>query len=418
MTKAQEFIARHSMDYRDIVLDEQVGTYIDEMEKGLSGNNSSLLMIPTYMSLADSVRLGENVICIDAGGTNFRIGVAHFDENGKYVLEEMKKLLMPGVERQLTAKEFFRAFADIIEPYLCYAKKVAISFAYRTISTPDVDNEIIVITKEVKVTGVEGKLLGKEIKAELAGMGHDDVDIIVINDAVASALAGKAEKMKEGYGAFTGTILGTGCNSCYIEDNGNITKVDVPAGKMAVNLEAGSYGRFPRTDIDMAYDATTIHPGLGIAEKMASGAYLGGLCGFALYRAAEEGVFETKAIEEAVKMRSEDVSEYLEQGSGIVAEYMINSDDEENARLILRNIVLRAARVVAVQMAAIAEKSFRTNNRICMSVEGSVYEKMDGLRGELHRALLEYLGGRGIEADLITIDMAVMKGCAIAGLSR
>ncbi len=42
--------------------------------------------------------------------------------------------------------------------------------------------------------------------------------MIVINDSVASALSGMAEKNGAGYGAYTGTILGTGSNSCYVED--------------------------------------------------------------------------------------------------------------------------------------------------------------------------------------------------------
>jgi hexokinase len=187
---------------------------------------------------------------------------------------------------------------------------------------------------------------------------------------------------------------------------------------MVVNTEAGSYDKMPRTDIDLAFDAATLRPNIGVAEKMTSGAYLGALCEFTLKAAAEESVFRTKAVEEIERLQSADVSEFLQYGSGVIAEYMIGGEDEANARALLENIVLRAARMAALQMAAIAEKAHKANKRICMSVEGTTYEKMFGLKEELRRGLLAYLSARGYEVELVTVGQAVLKGCAIAGLAR
>jgi hexokinase len=150
---------------------------------------------------------------------------------------------------------------------------------------------------------------------------------------------------------------------------------------------------------------------------MSSGGYLGGLCAFILCRAAEEGVFGPRAGRVAADLRTEDVNEFLTTGGGPLAEYLPEREDAENARHILRDIILRAARLVAVQMAAIAQRTVRSNDRVCMSIEGSVYEKMAGLREELHGILPAYLREQGIQAELVTVERAVMKGCAIAGLS-
>ena len=43
---------------------------------------------------------------------------------------------------------------------------------------------------------------------------------------------------------------------------------------------------------------------------------------------------------------------------------------------------------------------------------------MFGLKHEALKNLLPFLLSRGIEADVISVDLAVLKGCAIAGLSR
>lgn len=418
MLSAQKFIDLHGMDYKSIAIEDEVDTYIAEMEAGLLLQGSSLLMAPSYVEAKSDVAKNEPVICIDAGGTNFRIGVAGFNSDGKYFMDRVERFFMPGVERSLQAREFFRVLAQIIEPYLAYSQKIVMSFAYRAKSTESADMEIMVMTKEVKVLGAEGMLLGREIKKELAAMGHGGVEIIVINDTVACALSGKAEFLNEDYGAFTGTILGTGSNSCYIEKNANIDVVGRKEGCMAVNLEAGNYNKFPRTDIDRAFDESTMFPGVGLAEKMSSGGYMGAICDFILKYAERENVFEATRFCEIEKLSSESVNEFLENGSGILLAFGAAAEDGEKARYILENMVLRAARLVAVQMAAIAIKSPKANERVLMAVEGSLYENMYGLKQELKKTLVSYLKSKGISAALETIDHAVLKGCAIAGLGR
>ncbi len=419
MSKAGDFIKKYGMDYRSFDLKELVPIYIEEMERGLDGSGS-IPMLPSYLQLKSSIDKNRKIACVDAGGTNLRLCIAWFDDNGDFVMGEIKRMLMPGVERELDAQEYFDTLAELIAPYCEETKEVVISFAYRAKTTPDIDNEILVMTKEVKVTGVEGKHLAKEVKASLQKKGVSGVDMIVINDTVASALSGMADHSKDGYGAFTGTILGTGSNSCYPEKVSNIGKISGFNADciMLINTEAGSYDKMPRTQLDLDYDASTVFPGIGCAEKMTSGAYLGALSEFVLKRAAEENVFHTRGVMDIARLTSADVSEYLGDGSGIIEEYMIDEEDEQNARELLQNIVLRAGRMAALQMAAMAVKSAKQNTRLCMSVEGTTYEKMPGLKQELHSTLHEYLAHAGLSADIVTVENAVLKGCAIAGLSQ
>ena len=293
MLTANEFIRKHKMEYTSIDVKNEMDTYIDEMKKGLCGEKSSLLMIPSYITLKSEVKREKPVICVDAGGTNLRVAVAKFSEDGSFCTEEFQRYLMPGVEKELEAEEFFDILADYILPFTKITKNIVISFAYRAKILPDIDCEIVEITKEVKVKNAGGKLLGREICAALAKKGADGCNIVVVNDSVATALAGKAEKLNDGYGSFTGTILGTGSNSCYIEYMRNIAKLEGgEEGLMVINTEAGSYNKVPRSDIDIAYDESTQNPGIGVFEKMTSGGYLGPLCDFTLRTAAREGVFE------------------------------------------------------------------------------------------------------------------------------
>ncbi len=418
MTKAQKFIDAHNLNFNTIDLESQLPVYLQEMRSGLLGEPSSLLMLPTYLHLKEQVSLNEPIICVDAGGTNLRIAKAIFDDNGKFNILKIERYLMPGVEKELESQEFFDIMASYIKPFCTDTKRIVLSFAYRAKTTSNIDCEIIEITKEVKVKNAGGKLLGKEIISSLNSIGIADAEIIVINDSVATALSGKAEHLTEGFSTFTGTILGTGSNSCYIEDNANIKKVSgLGQGTMVINTEAGSYNKMPRSDIDMAFDAMLQNPGIGISEKMSSGAYLGALCAQVIECAYLEQVFDCIDLGNLNELTSEDVSKFLAGEGGILANLELSTQDKDSMVEILTNIVKRTARVVALQMAAVAIKAYKTNPKVCMTIEGSTYEKMFGLKEELLSVLIPFLKRQGIEAKVVELDLAVLKGCAIAGLS-
>ena len=417
MQSAKEFIEKHGMSYTGIDIGAEMGAYLDEMKRGLCGGGGSLLMIPSYIVLNGKVKREKPVVCVDAGGTNLRSSVAKFLEDGTFYTDEIDRYVLPGVEKELEAQEFFDILAELILPYTEITRDIVVSFAYRAKILPNIDCEIVEITKEVKVKGAAGKRLGKEICASLRKMGAGNCRVTVINDSVATSLAGMAEKLEEGYGSFTGTILGTGSNSCYMEDIRNIVKLcDAGEGAMVINTEAGSYDKIPRGDIDIAFDQSLQNPGVGVFEKMTSGGYLGALCAFTLRTAAEEGLFRKAVIPESLS--TADVNHFLTDGSGALGGCFPDERDAEAAREILLNIVLRAGRLLALQMAAVAVKARKENNRICMTVEGTTYEKMYGLKKEALTTLLPYLSSMGIDADVISVDLAVLKGCAIAGLSR
>lgn len=420
MISVEKFINDHKIGYETIDLEKEMPTYLEEMQRGLDGKESSLLMIPSYISLKPQIELLKKVVCVDAGGTNFRIAEAYFDADGRFVMDGFERHIMPGVSEEVTADEFFNALAELIAPYARKTKNLAISFAYRAKILEDIDCEIFELTKELKVSGIEGRHLCKEIISALEKMGIPGVRAIALNDTVATALAGKAEKLNEGFGTFTGTILGTGNNSCYMEKISNIGKISGldKNGVMLINTEAGSYDKQPRADIDIAYSNSMTYPNIGVSEKMISGAYFGGLCLFVLKAAAREGVFEEPGVLGLEKLSTMAVSEFLMDGVGTIREYFSGGQDIEAVRALLENMVKRAARVCALQMAAMAMKSHKENNRACMVIEGTTYEKMPGMKEEIKKVLFEYLANQGLEAELITIDSSVIKGCAIAGLSQ
>lgn len=414
-----KFLEKHNINSKDYGIAENLPPYLEEMQRGLDGEGGSLLMLPTYIEKSNTFASGEEIICVDAGGTNLRICLAHFDEAKKLIISDMQRHTMPGAEKSLSAEEFFDTLSELILPYCKGSTRIGMSFAYRANTTIDHDAEIIEITKEVSVEGASGMRLAAETLNALCRKGADNMRMAVINDSVAVALSGQAEGAAKGYGIFTGTILGTGSNSCYFEKNENIKKIQglEPNREMLINTESGSYNLMTRSDLDIAFDKTTMHPEIGVFEKMSSGGYLGVLAEYIIHAASEEGVFESQSLKDLSDLRTPDISRFIKNGEGKLSELNLSESDTKSLEKLLTVLVKRAAHLVALQMSAAIAKNNDGKSNICATIEGSTYEKLSGLKPLLHSLLEDYWNGKGQQIHIITPEYAVLKGCAIAGLS-
>ena len=281
MSKAIDFLKAHKMTAGDINMKEVVSSFLSEMDKGLAGQESSLLMLPTYIEAEGEVKANEPVVAVDAGGTNFRAAKVYFDEHLKLITENIQKGKMPGVEEELSKEAFFETLASYLKDYKTVSDKIGFCFSYAAEIFPNKDGKLLEWSKEIKAPEVVGTMIGHEL---LAAMGTPQKQMVLMNDTVSTLLAGKAARAVKSYDTYIGFILGTGTNTAYIEANKNITKTDGlnMEGSQIINIESGAFSQMPRTDIDQAFDSTTKNPGRYAFEKMFAGGYLGGLCSTAL----------------------------------------------------------------------------------------------------------------------------------------
>ena len=85
------FLNKYNQHHSDISIDEIVKLMLIDMENGLKGKPSSLMMIPTYLSTTGQLPLNKPVVVIDAGGTNLRLAAVQFSGNGLDVLKKARK---------------------------------------------------------------------------------------------------------------------------------------------------------------------------------------------------------------------------------------------------------------------------------------------------------------------------------------
>lgn len=426
--KAVSFFKKHSMYYGDIEIEKNCGLFIREMEKGLSGESGSIPMIPSFIDIKRDIPADKPVIVIDAGGTSLRRAVVHFDSGRKAVIEDYRKYPMPGTHGEITGEQFFSDIASYILPVIDKSDTIAFCFSFTAETLPNKDAKIVMLGKEIKIKGIQGEIIGKRLVEALGKKKR----VIVLNDSVASLLGGCcADTEPDTFGGHIAIILGTGINTCYLEQCARIVKLNPPvkSGSMIISTESGNYDKFMRGDIDGAFDLKTANPGVFPFEKIVGGKYEGGLFLMILRYATREGLF-SKYFAEKISglsvLPSAEVDRFAASpfGDGILSGCCETSGDSDRNMLCLFIDLFyeRSAAFIFINLASII---LMTGNRTSpcrpalIVTEGSTYLGSELLREKLKFYIRTYLNGRiGAYCKFKSADNANMIGSAIAGLTN
>ena len=375
-----------------------------EMERGLAGEGGSLKMLPTYVPAAPPPASEEPVIALDAGGTNFRRALVEF-RGGAPRVTRMYATGMPGMDSEITLNDFLDFICEQIEPLLTKSQRLGFCFSYAFEATPEFDGRIIGLSKEVRISDIEGVMLGDALRARLRE-AVPDLRFAMLNDTAACLLGGVAEHGLRGSAA--GLIIGTGLNMAYTVRGAEIKKLPA-AGDMIVNMEAGGFNLLPFGEPDKLLDARTKNPGEHLFEKMVSGAYMGAVALEALRLAALRGLLSEETSREIFRLRSMDTRE-SDLLLGLDAPLNGNSDDSLVIKTLIASIYERAARLVCAMLRAVCE---RAGGRLFLTVDGSVFYKSRVFR----EALLRLIAESGLDIELQRAENGNLTGAALAALS-
>ena len=410
-------------------LDRQalISAFVSEMEKGLRGEESSLLMVPTYVGVSGRVRAGSRVAVLDAGGTNFRGAIVEIPPK----ITHRENRPMPGAKSEVDVEAFYEAFAAEVRRLkpLATAPKTGWCFSYPAEATRELDARLVRWTKNIKAPAIVGQYVGAELKKRLGGG-----EIAIVNDTVATLLAAKATEGEAVYSSYIGFILGTGTNCAYVEKVANITKLGDDSrtgGTMIINAESGNFNKIAQSAFDKALCQKSGNPGLARFEKMIAGAYLGTI-GLEIYKAAAKaGLFSEKA---SALIRGLGALESIDFDGFCAAvrtpgrdnpldTVFANADDAKMARRLGLPVFDRAATLTAIHLAAFAIKSgegFDPAEPVAINADGSTYYKTRAIpfAATVKRELDEMLVRRRNIHFCITpqVDDAPMVGAAIAAM--
>ena len=425
MNMREDFLKKHGLRATDFDMQQLVDVFISEMANGLEGKNSSLRMIPTYIEADNEFKTEVPVLAIDAGGTNIRAARVTFSKDGNLDISHMVHAPMPGLERQVSKAEFFQIVAGYIQDLAAESERIGFCFSYPTEIYQNKDGKLLQFCKEIKAPEVEGTLIGKNL---LEAMGMPDKKIVLLNDTVATLLFEKSPSINRSYDSYIGYILGTGTNTCYIESNRNLLKMNDldPDQSQIINVESGNFAKAPRTLLDISFDHTTADPGSYTFEKMISGGYFGGLCLTVLQTAANEGVFSEESagsIRSVHDLTVEQVNRFISQAadqSNPLFNAMKSKGDRSICREIIEGLIDRSAKLVAANLAAVLLKTNKgrsADHPVLITIEGTTFYKLLHLKPLFEKYLQAYLHGRMQRHYAFNqVENSSLVGAALAAL--
>lgn len=401
----------------EIDRDNLIRVFVKEMEAGLENAPSSLMMVNTHVKAEGDIEEGKKAVVIDAGGTNFRSALVSIPAT----IEEKENRPMPGSSGEVGEEEFYSAFANEVKRLLPHAtaEKIGWCFSYPAIATEDIDAKLVSWTKGIKAPKIVGEYVGAELLKRIGGGS-----IVVINDTVATLLAGKAVTAKGECSSYIGFILGTGTNCAYVEKE---------LGGVIINAESGAFDKIEQSDFDKSMDAKTAHPGKQIFEKMIAGAYLGPLTLEMWKEAARSGFFSQSAAMkilglgtlETIDVDNFSASIKLDNRSNPLDSIFSDAGDARIARRLAISVFDRAAVLTAIHLAAFAIKSGEGIDElspIAIIPDGSTWYKTQAIdfAGTVKRELdVMLVKKRNINYKFTAkIDDAPMIGAAIAALTK
>ncbi|MCA9396855.1 MAG: hypothetical protein KC649_06765, partial [Candidatus Omnitrophica bacterium] len=380
-------------------LQELTQNALDEMQKGLKGDGSSLKMIGSTVRKPTGKETGE-VLSYDFGGTNARALKVRLNGNGILNDEDIQlnEKNIPESLKTSTVGELYDFIAGQIEdlgldPEQAYY--LGFSFAFPV----DENGNLIRWVKEFDIPELVGKSVTQPLYEALARRGITNITLVgPVNDTVSTLAASS-------YGntaASLGVIAGTGHNIAAWVDG------------TAVNFESGAFDAFltssmnTETDIDRMIDANSENTGINRFEKMMSGKYFGEIVRLNLQQLASEGkifggvlpkglsdLWSLETVDASVIFAGDqtddlkNIREYLTD-KGVVS---VTLQDAELVRDLTVLLAERSARLLAAMISAgiylndpfVQEEHF-------VAIDGSLYEKFPSYRIYLERALIDIMG--------------------------
>ena len=395
--------------------------FVEEMEAGLRGDPSCLMMIPSYLTARGKIRPGEPVAMLDAGGTNLRVASVQFDEQGNAQVLKLARLKMPGTTGRITAKEMFARFAEAVEPMIGENGTIAFCFSYAVTALPSGEGRIIGnLSKEVQVDGADGMYIGEELIEALRARGvTQPLSVLVLNDTLAvlySALtAGATEAV--------GFILGTGTNTAYMEKASGIgNALPFEGDRMGINMESGDFAFDPMGPVDAALNRDSRNVDEHLHEKHVSGVYLGELMARACRDLASEGYFSGafgEAVARTERFDMRDVGTFLDSGTGLLADLCATEEDARSLREVILGIEERAGKLIAANLAGVLIRMRRggTEGAIPVAENGTTFQKALPLRETCMAELAKFKEQTG-EYRFVSMEDDTLVGTAAAAFLR
>ncbi|XP_009881763.1 PREDICTED: glucokinase [Charadrius vociferus] len=394
-----------------------------EMDRGLkleTHEEASVKMLPTYVrSTPEGSEVGD-FLSLDLGGTNFRVMLVKVGEGeeGQWKVKTKHQMYsIPEDAMTGTAEMLFdyisECISDFLDKHQMKHKKLPLGFTFSfPVRHEDIDKGILLNwTKGFKASGAEGNNVVGLLRDAIKRRGDFEMDVVaMVNDTVATMISCYYEDHR----CEVGMIVGTGCNSCYMEEMQNVELVEGDEGRMCVNTEWGAFGASGELDeflleYDRVVDETSLNPGQQLYEKIIGGKYMGEIVRLVLLKLVDENLLFNGEASEKLKTRGTFETRFvsqIESDSGdrkqiynilTAFELLPSGTDCDIVRMVCESVSTRAAQMCSAGLAGVINRMRESRSqetlKITVGVDGSVYKLHPSFKDRFHATVRQLTPG-------------------------
>lgn len=356
-------------------------------------------------------------LTIDLGGTNLRVCWISLHGKGKEIDVRQDEYKLPDDIKTAEAETLWTFIAESLKTFIEKEKlkgtkedplKLGFTFSYPAIQDYIDHGVLQTWTKGFEIDGVEGNDVASQLRDAITELKLPIKLIALVNDTTGAMIASAYTDPD----TMIGAIFGTGCNAAYMENVGDIPKLEAtnglkPETPMAINCEYGAFDNahriLPLTKYDEAIDKESPKPGEQAFEKMSAGLYLGEIYRLVLIDLHDEGLIfkgqDVSKLHEAYlldtgflsSVENDESPKFRETVDNFKSELNLDISEQELhlSRRIAESIAVRGARLCACGVAAICHKKEVKKGHV--AADGSVANKHPKFKKRWGKALGEIL---------------------------
>ncbi|MFA5338108.1 MAG: hypothetical protein WC330_07230, partial [Candidatus Omnitrophota bacterium] len=418
-------------------LKQIISSFKEDMKLGLSGNESSLAMLPTFVDNPTGKEKGK-FLALDLGGTNFRVLMVDLKADGSKPTMIIERFKLAKEHITGTQEVLFNAIAAFVKQFLdkhnlTETYDLGFTFSFE-VNQADIDKGITVrMSKGFTTTGIVGKDVVALLRDAFKRKGVNNVNVVAIDNDTTGTQVARAYLDTN---TSLGVILGTGTNICVrlpmaMIEKSFPNKDKYKASHMIVNMESGNFNKnLPITKYDKILDSQSTNPKEAWEEKMVSGMYLGELMRITLLdlirqkqlflgktprllRAYQR--FETKYVGE-IESLNFNKRINIWKLRWLFKKLILTRKDAQTIQLVANLISTRSARLAAALIVgAIQYIDPNIDNKHTVAVDGSVFEKHYRYQERMHEAFRELLSDKAANITTTLTHDGSGVGAAIIG---
>lgn len=303
-------------------------------------------------------------VAVSIGGTNGYTSLFRVSRKG--VISFLNRNIFP-IPEKLTKEALFQLITKSIIKVTKKKKfnlPIGIGLAYPLkpiLFNGFIDGKLLYMSKERKIEGLVGKKVGQEYHKFLIKNYEIDTTINVANDAICLLLGGDGAEMAG--------VVGTGLNFAYWEKRSNIAPlkqselVGFGQNEVAINIEAKSFDKIPKTKLLKKIDKQSDDPGYSLAEKEAAGAYL-----YKIFNAGKDKIIG-KGFPNL--KTTDQLNDIVTGAFEYPRRYAIS--DKRKVISFAERIFHRSAQIVAIELCGILMKLNKTKGVVPIVMEGGIF---------------------------------------------